>query len=77
MLDRLVTAGIENIIALRGDPPAGQTRFETPPDGFAHASDLIAFIRRAIRRTGCAWPAPPTPRGTSSAGTSSATSPTW
>ena len=46
VLDRLVSAGIENVIALRGDPPAGQTRFETPPDGFAHASDLVAFIRK-------------------------------
>ena len=46
VLDRLVTGGIENVIPLRGDPPAGQTRFETPPDGFAHASDLVAFIRR-------------------------------
>jgi methylenetetrahydrofolate reductase (NADPH) len=46
VLDRLVTAGIENVIALRGDPPSGQTHFETPPDGFAHASDLIGFIRR-------------------------------
>jgi methylenetetrahydrofolate reductase (NADPH) len=46
VLDRLVSAGIENVIALRGDPPAGQTHFETPPDGFAHASDLVAFIRR-------------------------------
>lgn len=45
VLDRLVGAGIENIIALRGDPPAGAERFEQPPDGFAHASELIAFIR--------------------------------
>jgi methylenetetrahydrofolate reductase (NADPH) len=46
VLDRLCSAGIENVIALRGDPPAGSERFETPPDGFAHASDLIAFIRQ-------------------------------
>jgi len=45
VVDRLVAAGIENIIALRGDPPAGAERFETPPDGFAHASDLTAFLR--------------------------------
>ncbi len=46
VLDRLVTAGVENVIALRGDPPAGQAQFQTAKDGFAHASDLIAFIRR-------------------------------
>ncbi len=45
VVDRLVAGGIENIIALRGDPPAGAERFETPPDGFAHASDLTAFLR--------------------------------
>jgi methylenetetrahydrofolate reductase (NADPH) len=45
VLDRLVEGGIENVIALRGDPPAGAERFETPPDGFSHASDLVAFIR--------------------------------
>jgi methylenetetrahydrofolate reductase (NADPH) len=45
VVDRLVAGGIENVIPLRGDPPAGQERFETPPDGFAHASDLVGFIR--------------------------------
>jgi methylenetetrahydrofolate reductase (NADPH) len=45
VLDRLCEAGIENVIALRGDPPAGTTKIEIPPDGFAHGSDLIAFIR--------------------------------
>ena len=46
VLDRLVDAGIENIMALRGDPPAGQATFTQTAGGFAHASDLIAFIRR-------------------------------
>jgi methylenetetrahydrofolate reductase (NADPH) len=75
VLDRLVSAGIENVIALRGDPPAGETRFQTPPDGFAHASDLAAFISRNMA-TVSAWRGPVIPRGTSSAGTSSATSST-
>jgi methylenetetrahydrofolate reductase (NADPH) len=47
VVDRLVDAGIENIIPLRGDPPAGATRFEVAPDGFAHASDLVRFIRQS------------------------------
>ncbi len=46
VLDRLVDAGIENVMALRGDPPAGQTRFERTVDGFGYAADLIAFIRK-------------------------------
>jgi methylenetetrahydrofolate reductase (NADPH) len=45
VLDRLVGNGIENVIALRGDPPVGTQTFEQPPDGFAHASELVGFIR--------------------------------
>lgn len=45
VLDRLKTAGIENVLALRGDPPNGKGPFIPPAGGFAHASDLIAFIR--------------------------------
>jgi methylenetetrahydrofolate reductase (NADPH) len=46
VIDRLISGGIENVIALRGDPPAGAERFEVAPDGFAHGSDLVAFIRQ-------------------------------
>jgi len=44
-LDRLKGAGVENILALRGDPPKGSLRFEKPEDGFGHASELVEFIR--------------------------------
>jgi methylenetetrahydrofolate reductase (NADPH) len=37
--------GIRNIMALRGDPPKGETEFVPCPDGLRHASDLIALIR--------------------------------
>lgn len=40
-------AGIRNIVALRGDPPQGQTAFIPVPDGFEHASELVAHIRRS------------------------------
>jgi methylenetetrahydrofolate reductase (NADPH) len=46
VLDQLVEAGIQNVMALRGDPPAGQARFERTPDGFGFAADLIGFIRK-------------------------------
>jgi methylenetetrahydrofolate reductase (NADPH) len=46
LVDRLVDAGIENLIPLRGDPPAGAREFVAPADGFAHASDLVKFIRQ-------------------------------
>jgi methylenetetrahydrofolate reductase (NADPH) len=44
-LDRLRDAGVENILALRGDPPKGADRFERPKDGFGNANELVAFIR--------------------------------
>jgi methylenetetrahydrofolate reductase (NADPH) len=37
--------GIKNILALRGDPPAGTGDFQTTPGGFEFSSELIAFIR--------------------------------
>lgn len=46
VFDDLARAGIENVLALRGDPPKGQDGFATTPGGFAHASDLIAMLRR-------------------------------
>jgi methylenetetrahydrofolate reductase (NADPH) len=45
VLSRLTEAGIENIMALRGDPPAGQERFEQTAGGFGYANDLVAYIR--------------------------------
>lgn len=45
IVDTLVASGIENILALRGDPPAGAERFEPTAGGFAHAAELAAFIR--------------------------------
>ena len=44
VLRRLDAAGIENVIALRGDPPRGSDRFVPVEDGFAHATDLIRHI---------------------------------
>lgn len=38
-------AGIDNVLALRGDPPKGSEHFEVLPGGFAHGSDLSAMIR--------------------------------
>ncbi|HXJ23737.1 MAG TPA: methylenetetrahydrofolate reductase [NAD(P)H] [Polyangia bacterium] len=53
VLDTLVDAGIENVMALRGDPPAGQARFEKTAGGFGFAADLIAFIRKRYGRRLC------------------------
>lgn len=37
-------AGIDHILALRGDPPGGQTRFEPHPGGFRDSIELIEHI---------------------------------
>jgi len=39
------TAGIGNIMALRGDPPAGQTDFKPAVGGLSYANELVALIR--------------------------------
>lgn len=44
-LDRLHKSGIRNILALRGDPPKGQTEFHAVDGGFTYATELVAFIR--------------------------------
>jgi methylenetetrahydrofolate reductase (NADPH) len=45
ILDELWGMGIRNILALRGDPPAGQRAFTATPDGFATSQELVAFVR--------------------------------
>ena len=37
--------GVRRIVALRGDPPKGETRFVPHPDGFAGAAELVAALR--------------------------------
>lgn len=46
VLDQLQRAGVQNVIALRGDPPKGETAFVATQGGFAHASQLVSFIER-------------------------------
>ncbi|MEC8513304.1 MAG: methylenetetrahydrofolate reductase [NAD(P)H] [Planctomycetota bacterium] len=44
VVGRLEAAGVRNVLALRGDAPEGTESFEATHGGFAHASDLIAFL---------------------------------
>ncbi len=44
-LEKLAAAGVQNVLALRGDPPKGAEKFERPKDGFGYADELIAFIK--------------------------------
>lgn len=42
LLQRYWESGISRIVALRGDPPKGATRYEPRSDGYAYADDLVA-----------------------------------
>lgn len=46
VLECLDGSGVENVLALRGDPPEGAERFVAHPEGFEFASELANFIRR-------------------------------
>lgn len=39
-------AGIRHVVALRGDPPEGQDRYQPHPDGYAFAADLVAGLKK-------------------------------
>jgi methylenetetrahydrofolate reductase (NADPH) len=44
-LDEMLAAGIDNVLALRGDPPAGQEEWIKTEGGLEYSSELIALIR--------------------------------
>jgi len=41
ILEDYMKLGIENVLALRGDPPKGAEKFTPPKDGFCYARDLV------------------------------------
>ncbi len=46
VLRQLRAAGIENVLALRGDAPNNDVQFTAVPGGFQYASQLVTFIRQ-------------------------------
>jgi methylenetetrahydrofolate reductase (NADPH) len=46
--------GIENIVALRGDPPRGETTFQPVAGGLRYANELVALIRQEFPHFGVA-----------------------
>lgn len=46
VLDSFASSGIENILALRGDPPKGTPGWEKTPGGFGYAGELVSFIKK-------------------------------
>ena len=44
MLDRMRDAGIENVLALRGDPPDGQERWTKTEGGLEYSAQLVSLL---------------------------------
>ncbi len=55
ILDRYAASGIENILALGGDPPRDRPNYDRSGDAFHYAEGLVRFIKE--------YPNPPDPRG--------------
>jgi methylenetetrahydrofolate reductase (NADPH) len=55
ILERYAGSGIENILALGGDPPRELPSYDRSRDAFTYAEGLVRFIK--------SWPNPPDPRG--------------
>src|SRR5688572_19245541 len=49
VVDRLASSGVENVLALRGDPPKGQTNFQPVAGGFCYGAELASFIRQKFK----------------------------
>jgi methylenetetrahydrofolate reductase (NADPH) len=45
ILEEIDGAGIENVLALRGDPPRGQTEWTPHPEGLSYSVELIRLVR--------------------------------
>jgi methylenetetrahydrofolate reductase (NADPH) len=46
--------GVENIVALRGDPPKGESQFQAVAGGLRYACDLVTLIHREFPQFGVA-----------------------
>ena len=45
ILDRYAVSGVENVLALSGDPPRNLGNYDRSSDAFRYAADLVRFIR--------------------------------
>jgi methylenetetrahydrofolate reductase (NADPH) len=53
-LQEAQAAGVDYIVALRGDPPKGETSFQAVEGGLCYANELVALIRREFPGFGIA-----------------------
>jgi methylenetetrahydrofolate reductase (NADPH) len=50
ILERYAAAGVSNILALGGDPPADRPNYDRSKDAFRHAVDLVRLIKNFNER---------------------------
>lgn len=53
-LSEALRRGVQHIVALRGDPPQGETEFVAPEDGLRYANELVTLVRREYPQFGVA-----------------------
>jgi methylenetetrahydrofolate reductase (NADPH) len=46
-LDEIEAAGVENVLALRGDPPQGESEWRQTEGGLRYSTELIALLRES------------------------------
>ncbi len=51
-LKRAEAAGVTGIMALRGDPPQGQTEFKAVEGGLRYANELVALLKQEFPKLG-------------------------
>ena len=52
ILEQYVASGINNVMALRGDPPKNSLDSFQPKDGFCYAVELVEFIKKEFPQMG-------------------------
>lgn len=45
IVQTLSSSGFRNIMALRGDPPKGESKFVPAPDGLSYGNELVSFLQ--------------------------------
>lgn len=53
-MEQAADAGVSYVVALRGDPPQGETEFKAVEGGFAYANELVAYIKEHFPQFGVA-----------------------
>lgn len=45
-VEKLKKEGLNLVVALRGDPPKGETKFVKPENGFSYANELVGYLKK-------------------------------